>query len=51
MVYIDKYIHIHKFKYVYVHIRVSQQLEYTLKSKIEKKERDPLVSVGITNWD
>jgi hypothetical protein len=32
-----------------VHIRVRQQLEYTLKSKTEKKERDPLVSVGITN--
>jgi hypothetical protein len=52
MIYIDRYIHIYKFKYVYVHIRVRQQLEYTLKSKIEKKEkRDPLVSVGITNRD
>jgi hypothetical protein len=27
MVYIDRYIPIHKFKYVYVHIRVRQQLE------------------------
>jgi hypothetical protein len=39
MVYIDRYIHIYKFKYVYVHIRVKQQLEYTLQSKTEKKEK------------
>jgi hypothetical protein len=38
MVYIDRYIHIYKFKYVYVHIQVRQQLEYTLKSKTEKRE-------------
>jgi hypothetical protein len=49
MVYIDRYIPMYMFKYVYMHIRVRQQLEYTLKSKKEK--RDPLVSVGITNRD
>jgi hypothetical protein len=42
MVYIDRYIHIYKFKYVYVHIQVRQQLEYTLKSKIEKKINETL---------
>jgi hypothetical protein len=52
MVHIVRYIHIYKCKYVYVHIRVRQQLEYTLKSKIEKREKgDPLVSVRITNQD
>jgi hypothetical protein len=28
-------------RYVYVHIRVRQQLEYTLKSKTEKREMRP----------
>jgi hypothetical protein len=46
MVYIDMYIHIYKFKYVYVHIRVRQQLEYTLKSKIEKKREMRPFSLG-----
>jgi hypothetical protein len=49
MVYIDRYIPIYKFIRI-LHIRVTQQLEYTLKSKNKKKEkRVPLVSVGITN--
>jgi hypothetical protein len=42
MVYIDRYIPIYKFKYVYVHIRVRQQLEYTLKSKTNKKRNETL---------
>jgi hypothetical protein len=37
MVCIYRYIPIYKFKYVYVHIRVRHQLEYTLKSKIKKR--------------
>jgi hypothetical protein len=40
---------IYKCKYVYVHIWVRQQLEYT--AKTEKKRRDSLVTVGITNRD
>jgi hypothetical protein len=48
MAYIYRQVYIDiKCKYVYIHIRVSQQLEYTLKSKITtKKRRDPLVTVG-----
>jgi hypothetical protein len=46
MVYIYSYIPIYKFKYVYVHIRVRQQLEYTLKSKTQKKRETRPFSLG-----